>query len=84
LRWLAYPLAYFAASLTRGALTGIYPYPFLNLELLGYERLALNAVALLVAFAVVGWICVALDQALARPTITAPASASPAPRSASG
>ena len=84
LRWLAYPLAYFAASLARGALTGIYPYPFLNVQLLGFERLALNAVGLLIAFAVMGCLCVALDRALARATVSAPASASPVPRSASG
>jgi hypothetical protein len=84
LRWLAYPLAYFAASLARGALTGIYPYPFLNVQLLGFEHLAINAVALLAAFTAVSCLCVALDRALARATITAPASASRAPRSASG
>ena len=83
-RWLAYPLAYFVATLARGALTGVYPYPFLNAERLGYERLALNAVGLVAAFAVIGCMCVAIDGALTGGAVNAPEFASRAPRSASG
>lgn len=48
--WLAYPLLYLAYSLVRGAITGIYLYPFVDAGKLGYARVALNAVVLLLAF----------------------------------
>jgi hypothetical protein len=49
LGWLAGPLAYFAYSLIRGAITGWYPYPFLNpAHPGGYGRVALYAVVLAV------------------------------------
>ena len=35
--WLIYPLAYLAVSLVRGAHSGWYPYPFINVATLGYR-----------------------------------------------
>jgi hypothetical protein len=47
LLWLIYPLAYFVMAMVRGSLSGFYPYPFLNVTLLGYPRVMANAVMLL-------------------------------------
>jgi len=62
LRWLAYPLAYFAWALARGAWLGTYPYPFVDVAALGYGRVVVNAAGLSVAFLAVGsllrWIAV--------------------------
>ncbi|HUJ54358.1 MAG TPA: Pr6Pr family membrane protein [Gaiellaceae bacterium] len=52
LGWLAYPLAWFAYTLARGADTGWYPYPFVDVAAHGYARVVLNALVFLVAFAV--------------------------------
>lgn len=41
--WLALPIAYLGYTLTRGALTGWYPYPFLNPENGGYGQVAFVA-----------------------------------------
>ncbi|HVI69579.1 MAG TPA: Pr6Pr family membrane protein [Magnetospirillaceae bacterium] len=41
--WLIFPIAYLAYSLTRGALTGWYPYPFLNPANGGYGQVAFVA-----------------------------------------
>ncbi|SEF27131.1 hypothetical protein SAMN05421837_103649 [Amycolatopsis pretoriensis] len=41
---LLYPLAWLAFTLPRGALTGFYPYPFVDAGALGYGRVALNCV----------------------------------------
>jgi hypothetical protein len=50
LGWLIFPLAYVAYSLTRGALVGWYPYPFLDpREVGGYGGVAAYSVAILVA-----------------------------------
>ncbi|MEV7092094.1 Pr6Pr family membrane protein [Amycolatopsis sp. NPDC051045] len=44
-RWsLVYPLVWLAFTLPRGALTGFYPYPFVDAGVLGYGRVTLNCV----------------------------------------
>ena len=54
LRWSLYPIAYFCYVLVRGALFGLYPYPFVNVDHLGYARVILNALAILVGFWTIG------------------------------
>jgi hypothetical protein len=80
--WLSFPVAYFFYVLLRGVLIGSYPYSFLDAAALGYLRLAVNGVFLLVAFLAAGYLCVGAARALRRRRLSA--SASPAPRSASG
>jgi hypothetical protein len=82
LYWLSFPVAYFLYVLMRGVLIGSYPYSFLDAAALGYSRLAVNGIFLLVAFLAAGYLCVGAARALRRRKLSA--SASPAPRSASG
>ncbi|MBV9568487.1 MAG: Pr6Pr family membrane protein [Hyphomicrobiales bacterium] len=82
LYWLIYPVIYFVYILLRGAVIASYPYSFLDAAALGYSRLAVNAFILLATFLAAGCLCVAVDRALGRRSLSAPAS--PAPRSASG
>lgn len=49
--WLAWPALYAAYALLRGALTGRYPYPFLNAQRLEPLELLANIGLLLAAFA---------------------------------
>ena len=51
-------------SLLHGAVTGFYPYPFLEVTQLGYERVLLNMGVLTAAFAVLGLILVGIDRLL--------------------
>ena len=51
-------------SLIHGAVTGFYPYPFLEVTQLGYERVLLNMGVLTAAFAVLGLILVGIDRLL--------------------
>lgn len=52
--WLAFPVAYVAYSLIRGAVVGFYAYPFFNPNVQnGYVGVALYCAAMLVAFLVV-------------------------------
>jgi hypothetical protein len=51
--WLAYPLVYLAYILVRGSITNIYPYPFLDVTILGYQKVLLNCVMLCIVFAIV-------------------------------
>jgi len=64
LAWLVYPLVYAVYSLIHGAVTGFYPYPFLEVGQLGYERVLLNMGVLMAAFAVLGLTLVGIDRLL--------------------
>ncbi|GHD98593.1 hypothetical protein U879_12390 [Defluviimonas sp. 20V17] len=62
--WLIWPLVYCAYALTRGAFSGFYPYPFLDVARLGPAMVALNVAGLIVAFALGGLALVALARRL--------------------
>jgi hypothetical protein len=64
--WLAYPAAYCTYTLLRGAVSGWYPYPFLDANTLGYARVSVNAVMLLAAFLVTGLVFVAMGRWMGR------------------
>jgi hypothetical protein len=60
--WPIGALAYFILILIRGAITGIYPYPFVDVGSLGYAQVMLNATILLGVFIAVGLSFVAVDR----------------------
>jgi len=64
--WLLYPLAWFAWILLRGSWTGFYPYPFIDVTVLGYVRTVLNALVVLCLFALLACIVMAVGRMLAR------------------
>src|SRR6185437_7417356 len=77
LYWLIYPLLYLVYTLVRGAITGFYPYPFLNPNTIpghatagNYGAVLLYCVAIFVAFLVVGAILVWLGNRLKRSAIS--------------
>lgn len=55
LLWLLYPVVYVAYSLIRGAVTGWYPYPFLDPTINGYARVAITVFGLLFLTVVLIW-----------------------------
>jgi hypothetical protein len=60
--WLVYPLSYLVVTLWRGRLSDFYPYPFINVAELGYERVFLNAAMLVVAFVVLMSVFLAINH----------------------
>lgn len=50
LTWLVWPLLYAVYAMIRGALSGRYPYPFLNIDQLRIGAVTLNMAGLLAAF----------------------------------
>ncbi|VVO08956.1 Pr6Pr family membrane protein [Pseudomonas fluorescens] len=60
--WLIYPLVYFAYALLRGHLLAAYPYPFINVDKLGYPQVFINAGGLLVGFVGIGVLVIGLDR----------------------
>lgn len=62
--WLIYPLLWTAYALVRGAITGLYPYPFLNPVNGGYASVAVYFVAILLFALLVCAAVVAIGNAL--------------------
>lgn len=63
--WLSFPTAYFTYILLRGAITSIYPYPFLDVAKLGYAKTLINALWLTAVFLGLGLLVTAVGNALA-------------------
>jgi hypothetical protein len=60
--WLIYPLLYGVYVLIRGAFVKYYPYPFLNVLKIGYLKVMVSFVVLLVFFLMVSLILVAIGK----------------------
>jgi hypothetical protein len=50
LSWMIYPLVYLIFILIRGALSGFYPYPFIDVSKLGLQIVLANGFFLLIVF----------------------------------
>ena len=59
-----YPVVYLVYALVRGVVLGAYPYPFIDVTAIGYSQALRNALGLLVAFVLVGWLFLALGKAI--------------------
>ena len=60
--WLLWPLAYCGYVVARGAVTGFWPYPFVDPALHGAVRVSLNIAALMPAFAVLAALIAVFDR----------------------
>ncbi len=53
-RWLVFPILFCVYALARGAASGLYPYPFLEADKLGYVRVTGNIAVLIVILSLFG------------------------------
>lgn len=60
--WLIYPLAYCIFVLIRGSYADFYPYPFLNINKLGLEKVLFNSVLVTLVFATLAVIFIAIGK----------------------
>lgn len=60
--WLIYPFIFLVVALLRGAVDGFYPYPFLNVDDLGYSTVLRNALGLLIVFIAVSLLFIAVSR----------------------
>ena len=60
--WLAYPGVYLVYVLARGAVSGEYPYPFMDVKVLGYGGVMAHAGVLLLVFLGMGLLVVAVGR----------------------
>jgi hypothetical protein len=68
-RWALYPALYVFYALMRGALFGPYPYPFIDVDALGYARVFLNVGGLLIVFVGISRVLVTLDRVKRQSTL---------------
>lgn len=62
LRWAIYPACYLVFVLVRGAFGGLYAYPFLDVNQLGYLRVLLNAAGVTLGFFAIAFMLLWLDH----------------------
>ncbi len=60
--WLLYPAVYLVYILARGAVSGLYPYPFVDVNVLGYGGVLVRAALFLLVFLGTGFLVVALAR----------------------
>lgn len=60
--WLIFPAVYLVYVLIRGVFIGQYPYPFIDVGVLGYQRVTINAAMLLAVFLGLGLAAVAAGR----------------------
>ncbi len=62
LTWLWYPGAYFVFIILRGMPSGYYPYPFINVQELGYEKTLVNDVVILLVFVMASMLFIGIGK----------------------
>jgi hypothetical protein len=60
--WLTFPAVYLVYILARGAMSGLYPYPFVDVNVLGYGGVIGRAGLLLLVFLGMGLLVVAVGR----------------------
>ena len=60
--WLLFPLVYVIYVLIRGAVTDLYPYPFIDVKDLGYNKVLINSGFLVIVFVVFSLLFVGIDK----------------------
>jgi hypothetical protein len=69
--WMIYPLAYLVVILIRGAMSGYYPYPFVDVSKLGYPQTLLNSLGITAAFIAVALLLVWVDRLMGKNALKA-------------
>lgn len=64
--WMIYPLVYVVYILFRGAVSGFYPYPFIDVKALGYHQVFLNSGGLFFAFLLLSLLFVGIAKIIAK------------------
>lgn len=65
-RWLIYPLSYLVYILIRGSLSGFYPYPFVDVTQLGYNKVLLNSLWLTGVFTLLSVLFIGIGKMIGR------------------
>jgi hypothetical protein len=66
LLWLIFPALYLVYSMIRGNMTHWYPYPFLNIDEIGFSKVAVNVVFMVLAFLISGMLLIWVNNVVVR------------------
>lgn len=66
LPWMWYPFLYLIYILIRGAITDLYPYPFMEVNTLGYTKVIINSILLTVTFLFFSLLFIGIAKILSR------------------
>lgn len=66
LPWLIYPLIYLIFILIRGAFSGFYPYPFVDVATFGYPAVFLNSFYILILFLALSFLLIWIGKSIAK------------------
>ena len=64
IQWLIYPLVYLVYILVRGSFSNFYPYPFVNVTTLGFEKVMVNSAILVLVFLFVALLFVKMGRVI--------------------
>lgn len=64
--WLIYPLAYIVVTLVRGSYVHFYPYPFLDVDKYGFDKVLINCIWVSFAFVVISLLFIAIAKGMAK------------------
>ncbi len=62
--WVVYPVVYGGFNIIRGAMTGFYPYPFINVTELGWGMVFINMIGFTLIYLIGGAIFMGIGQFL--------------------
>jgi hypothetical protein len=62
LPWLLYPFLYLIVILARGHISGFYPYPFVDVTQLGYPKVVVNSLWVVLVFVGIAVLLVKLSK----------------------
>ena len=64
--WLLYPFIYLVFILIRGAFSSFYPYPFVDVNKLGYNPVFINCLVLFAAFLSISFLLIGISKFITR------------------
>jgi hypothetical protein len=68
--WALYPLCYTFFIGVRGAISGFYPYPFINVTELGYPKVLMNGMVLVLVFVFLFLVLIGIAKLLSKQKTT--------------
>jgi hypothetical protein len=66
INWLFYPLVYLVYTFGHGIISNYYPYPFMDVKVIGYTGFWLNSFYLLLLFLLLSIVLIGIDKLLAK------------------
>lgn len=66
LPWLLYPFLYLVYILIRGHFYNFYPYPFIDVNQLGYKTVLMNSFFMVLAFLIIGILLIGISKIVSK------------------